>query len=312
MRNRCFVGLLLLLATAMGCQTVFAASLDETRTREELRAWYGKITDSYAGKDVAGYMALYTQDAKIRDFQGNIKDRKALEAVAKEDMAATGKIHSADFEIRKLTLRGREVTAVCTETWKYIFIDLKGQYGPTGKSYDVVWRSPSEMKFLKTAGGWLAKYRKATGPETLTVEGKPLVAIGELPKAIASVKLFAELTQAERHELESVAMLRRGRAGERIIEQGKYSGRIFIALGGRAEVRRKGKHLVTLSGQSLFGEIEFLDGLPASADVVLLEETDLIELNHGALTALMEKNPRLGYVIIRGIAKVEAQRLRNS
>ncbi len=312
MRNRYCLGLLVLLAMALGWGTAFAVSPDKMRTQEELRAWYGKIIDSYNRKDVGGYMALYTQDAKIRDFQGNTKDRKALEAMVKEDMAGAGKIHSADFEIHKLTLKGRDATVVCTETWKYVLTDLKGQFGPEGNSYDVVWRSPAEVKFLKTADGWLGKYRKATGPETLTVEGKPLVAIGAPSKAIADVKLFAELTQAETHELESAAVLRRGRAGERIIEQGKRSGKMFIAMGGRADVRFNGKHIVTLSGQSLFGEIEFLDGLPASADVVLLEETDLIELDYGALNALMEKNPRLGYVIIRGIAEIEALRLRNS
>ena len=83
-------------------------------------------------------------------------------------------------------------------------------------------------------------------------------------------------------------------------------------LEGRAEVRVNGRHIVTLSGQSLFGEIEFLDMLPVSADVVLLEETDLIELRNSALTALMEKQPRLGYVLIREIARIEARRLRDT
>jgi CRP-like cAMP-binding protein len=133
-----------------------------------------------------------------------------------------------------------------------------------------------------------------------------------LSKALAEVKLFAGLTRAERDALESTATLRRGRAGERIIEQGKPLGRMFIVLEGQAEVWVNGRHIVTLSGQTLFGEIEFLDMLPASADVVLLEETDLIELSNGALTALMEKQPRLGYVLIREIAKIEARRLRDT
>lgn len=313
MRNRClFVLLVLLLATVVDCGSAFAASPKEMRTREELRAWYGKIIDTYDRKDIEGYMALYSQDAIFCDFQGNRKDRKELEALVKEDMAATGKIHSAEFKIHRLRLKGREATAAGTETWKYVLNDLRGQFGPEGKSYDVVWRSPLQIKFLKTAGGWLAKYRKVTGPETLTVDGKPLAPRLDLPKAIAAVKLFANLTQEERQEIESAAMLRHARAGERIIEQGKRSGRMFITLGGRADIRLDGRHLKTISGQSLFGEIEFLDGLPASADVTLLEETDLIELPHDKLNALMEKSPHLGYAIIREIAGIEAQRLRHS
>jgi signal-transduction protein with cAMP-binding, CBS, and nucleotidyltransferase domain len=133
-----------------------------------------------------------------------------------------------------------------------------------------------------------------------------------LSKALVQVKLFAGLTDAERDALKSAATLRRGKAGERIIEQGKAMGRMFIVLEGQAEVRVNGKHIVTLSGQPLVGEIEFLDTLPASADVFLVQEADIIELDHAALTGLMEKQPRLGYVLMREIAKIEARRLRDT
>jgi len=89
-------------------------------------------------------------------------------------------------------------------------------------------------------------------------------------------------------------------------------GSMFIVLGSEVEVRVDGKRILTLSGQPLVGEIEFLDELPTTADVLLLKETDLIELNNVALTGLMEKQPRLGYVLMREIAKIEAQRLRKT
>jgi CRP-like cAMP-binding protein len=134
----------------------------------------------------------------------------------------------------------------------------------------------------------------------------------ELSKALAQVKLMAGLTEAEREALKVAATLRHGQAGELIVQQGKEMGRMVIILRGKAEVRISGKLVVTLSGQSLVGEIEFLDTLPASADVVLLEEADLIELNSAALNLLMEKQPRVGYVLMREIAKIEAGRLRRT
>ena len=133
-----------------------------------------------------------------------------------------------------------------------------------------------------------------------------------LSKALVQVKLFAGLTDAERDALKSAATLRRGRPGERIIEQGKALDRMVIILEGQAEVWVNGKHIVTLSGQPLVGEIEFLDMLPASADVILLKETDLVELNYVALSGLMEKQPRLGYVLMREIARIEGRRLRDT
>ena len=133
-----------------------------------------------------------------------------------------------------------------------------------------------------------------------------------LSKALAQVKLFAGLTDAEKDSLKVAATLRRGKTGEIIIRQGKASDRMFIILAGKAKVQVNGKYILALSSQNLVGEIEFLDMLPASADVLLLEETDLIELNYAALTGLMEKQPRLGYMLMREIAKIEARRLRDT
>ena len=146
---------------------------------------------------------------------------------------------------------------------------------------------------------------------TFSAAGADDGASSSLSRALSRVTLFTGLTDAERDAMTAAATLRHGKAGERIIQQGKRSSRMFILLNGRADVLIDGRHIVTLSGQTLVGEIEYLDGLPASADVVLLEETDIIVLDHGALTALMERQPRLGYVIMRKLARIEAQRLRN-
>ncbi len=132
----------------------------------------------------------------------------------------------------------------------------------------------------------------------------------ELSRALAQAKLFAGLTEKERTALKSVAAFRYGREGERIIEQGKPLDRMFIVLKGQAEVRVNGKVVATLPEQSLVGEIEFLDGLPASADVVIFKDTRLIELNYAELTGLMKKQPRLGYVLMSEIARIEGERLR--
>lgn len=131
-------------------------------------------------------------------------------------------------------------------------------------------------------------------------------------RALARVKLFSVLTDAERGEVASTAALRRGKAGERIIEQGKRLDSMYVVLEGKAEVRVNGKRVTTLSMTPLVGEMEFLDGHAASADVILLQDTDLVELNNASLTALMERRPRLGYALMREIARTEALRLRET
>ena len=132
----------------------------------------------------------------------------------------------------------------------------------------------------------------------------------ELSQALTQVNLFAGLTDKERDVLKSATTLRRCKEGERIVEQGKPLDRMFIVLEGQAEVRVNGKLIATLPEQSLVGEVEFLDMLPASADVVVFKETYLIELNNAVLTSLMKNHPRLGYVLMSEIARIESQRLR--
>ena len=134
----------------------------------------------------------------------------------------------------------------------------------------------------------------------------------KLAETLAQIQLFDGLTPEELTLLEGIATLRHGAAGERIVEQGKSMGRMLIIMDGQADVIVSGQKVVTLSGQVLIGEIEFLDQQPATADVVLLDNADLVEVDNSALNDLMEKYPRLGYVIIRRIAVIEAQRLRSS
>lgn len=131
-----------------------------------------------------------------------------------------------------------------------------------------------------------------------------------LAEALDRVTLFAALTEAEREVLTVAAALRRGQAGERIIQEGAVQDRMFVILEGEAEVRVGGKRIVTLPRQSLVGEIGFLDALPASADVILLRETVLIALDNAALTDVLEKHPRIGYTLMREIAGILAARLR--
>jgi CRP-like cAMP-binding protein len=134
--------------------------------------------------------------------------------------------------------------------------------------------------------------------------------VSELSEALAKATLFSALTDGERANLKSAAALRRCGEGERIIEQGKLTGRMFIILDGGADVLVNGQVVASLPPQSLVGEIEFLDSGPASADVVVSKKSRLIELNNAALSGLLEEQPRLGYLLMREIARIESRRLR--
>lgn len=104
-----------------------------------------------------------------------------------------------------------------------------------------------------------------------------------LSDALARVQILAELTDSERNTLKSAAALRRAKAGERITEKGQALEKIFVVMEGQTEVWAEGSLVATLSGQSIIGETEFLDKLPVFADVIVKEDSELIELNNAAL-----------------------------
>ena len=132
-----------------------------------------------------------------------------------------------------------------------------------------------------------------------------------LIKALGKVPLFTGMDSAELLALTPAAKLRRAKAGEKIITQGKMLDRMYIVMDGGADVVVNGKKVTTLTGQPLVGEVEYVDPAGASADVIVLKDTDVLELNYAILTALMENDPRAGYLFMRELAKLEARRLRN-
>ena len=129
---------------------------------------------------------------------------------------------------------------------------------------------------------------------------------------LAAVNVFAQLTDAERSILKGAATLQSGKTGERIITQGMAMKRMTVIMTGEADVFINKKKIVTLKGQVLVGEIEFLDGKTATADVILKQDSDLVVLDNARLRAIMDKHPRIGYVLMHEIAKIESQRLRET
>ena len=133
-----------------------------------------------------------------------------------------------------------------------------------------------------------------------------------LPAALDRVAIFSTLTDAEKQVLETAAALKQGKKGEQIIFQDTAMEQMVILLDGHASVQVNGKQVAELFGEILLGEIEFLDGPAASADVFLLSDTDYIALDNALLEKIMDDHPRLGYRVILEIARIEAQRLRRT
>ncbi len=133
-----------------------------------------------------------------------------------------------------------------------------------------------------------------------------------LLSSLRQVPVFGRLDSDQLRKLAKVAELVEREDGDRIIEQGKRAGKMAIALDSEVRIRIDGETIRVLPSNSLVGEIEFLEDVPASADVVLVGKSRVIMLDHRSFQQVMDADPVLGYRVMVEIARMEANRLRTN
>ena len=82
-----------------------------------------------------------------------------------------------------------------------------------------------------------------------------------------------------------------------------------LIISGSVKIRQKGKILATLHAGSFIGEISFMSGSRASADVSATEETNVISWDQTSLRKLLLANPCLHLIFTQIINKDLAQKL---
>lgn len=101
-------------------------------------------------------------------------------------------------------------------------------------------------------------------------------------------------------------------AGERIVRRGKRSNGIHLLLKGKAKVQLQGRGMGLVIGPGeVCGEISFVDGLPATADVVATDPVEAYFLDSPTLQALFELFPHLGSRFYQSLALILSRRLRD-
>jgi len=113
-----------------------------------------------------------------------------------------------------------------------------------------------------------------------------------------------ELSDSERHLLEGMEEYRH-RQSERIIEQGKPGGRLFILYAGKAsvEMTKDGvrSHLVDIGEGGMLGEMSFLSGGNTRADVIAKENCVVYVLSKAQFETIMKEEKELAYSLFQGM-----------
>jgi small-conductance mechanosensitive channel/CRP-like cAMP-binding protein len=136
---------------------------------------------------------------------------------------------------------------------------------------------------------------------TLLVERKPKpgeIADGSaITQRLSAVDIFAPLSAEETAMLAQAAVSHVFAPGETVIRAGDPGSSMFVVHNGRVSVQvsenGRPRTVATLNEGDFFGEMALFTGEPRTANVVALEETEVLEIGHDAMKRVFDTNPDL-------------------
>jgi CRP-like cAMP-binding protein len=111
------------------------------------------------------------------------------------------------------------------------------------------------------------------------------------------VDIFAPLSIEETGMLAQAAVRHVFAPGEVVIRAGDPGSSMFVVHNGRVRVQvsenGRPRTVATLNEGDFFGEMALFTGEPRTANVVALEETEVLEIGYAAMKRVFDTNPDL-------------------
>jgi small-conductance mechanosensitive channel/CRP-like cAMP-binding protein len=120
---------------------------------------------------------------------------------------------------------------------------------------------------------------------------------GAIVERLAAVDIFAPLSAEETAMLAHAATSHVFAPGETVIRAGDPGSSMFVVHNGRVSVQvsenGRARTVATLSEGAFFGEMALFTGEPRTANIVAIEETEVLEIGHAAMKQVFDTNPDL-------------------
>ncbi len=138
----------------------------------------------------------------------------------------------------------------------------------------------------------------------------------ELKDIINSIPAFSKLSKTQTKNLIDLTHNRFYEAGEYIFHQGDPGIGLYIIQEGEVRITQTTPDniqydLVKFGRGEFFGEMALLDNSKRSASAIAVKDTSLTVLFKPDLDDFINRYPKVGIEILRGMAKILAARLRN-
>src|SRR5438309_2658339 len=148
------------------------------------------------------------------------------------------------------------------------------------------------------------------------VAPKPVTADEQIADRLSAVDIFSPLSTEELQKLARATVGHVFAPGETLIRAGDEGSSMFVGHSGRVAVQvtnRAGPRTVAeLMEGNFFGEMALFTGEPRTANVVAMEETEVLEIGHSAMKHIFETNPSLAESISSTISERQADLAKGS
>ena len=118
-----------------------------------------------------------------------------------------------------------------------------------------------------------------------------------ITERLSAVDIFAPLSADETSMLAQAAIRHVFAPGEMVIRAGDPGSSMFVVHNGRVQVQvsenGRPRTVATLNEGDFFGEMALFTGEPRTANVLALEETEVLEIGHAAMKRVFDTNPDL-------------------
>jgi hypothetical protein len=137
------------------------------------------------------------------------------------------------------------------------------------------------------------------------------VAVTNLLRALP---FFQGLGDGELRKISRLFSQKLFRAGEKIFGKADSGNEAYVVMRGQIDILLdEGKEPIAQFGSGeIFGELAFLDNSPRTAMAIATQPSILLVMQRGAFSALTQREPHLGLVVMRNIALELSNRLRKT
>ena len=145
---------------------------------------------------------------------------------------------------------------------------------------------------------------------------RPITAEDQIADRLSAVDVFSPLSTDELRQLAKATAGHVFAPGETLIRAGDEGSSMFVVHNGRVAVQVSDpggpRTIAELTEGNFFGEMALFTGEPRTANVVAIEETEVLEIGHAAMKHIFQTNPSLAESISWTIAERQADLAKGS